>query len=135
MKQPPIGFTTRAKIVRWIDGDTLEVEVTRKITVRIEDFWCPEIHETKHPSEKSQGLQARIAVAHQYPSGTECTLFVPGSEDGTMKDLMTFGRVVGVVFVDGKDIRPQFIEDGVAFETKAELEKHLSETDDIRNGK
>ena len=41
-KAPDPGWTTRGVISRVIDGDTVEVEITRKIVVRLRDCWAPE---------------------------------------------------------------------------------------------
>ena len=42
MQQPQEGFTTKAKVTRVIDGDTVDVEITRKVRLRLKDCWAPE---------------------------------------------------------------------------------------------
>ena len=42
MQKPPEGFTTKATVVRVIDGDTVDVSITRRLRVRLQDCWAPE---------------------------------------------------------------------------------------------
>lgn len=61
MVQPPIGWTTPARLIRVKDGDTIEIEIYRRISIRIINdtvyFDTPEIFKPSCPEEKVQGLR------------------------------------------------------------------------------
>lgn len=119
------------RIGRVVDGDTIDVEITRTVRVRLADSWSPETRETSHASEKVQGLKAKEALEHLAPAGTECALQVMTDGDNDVGDGLTFGRVVGVVWIDGKiPLNEQMVLAGYNFATKAELESHLAKTDE-----
>ena len=58
MKKPPEGFTTKAKVVNVVDGDTVDVVIERRGRVRLQDCWCPE-NRTRDIVEKKKGIAAR----------------------------------------------------------------------------
>lgn len=127
MQEPPIGFTTKAKAVRVIDGDTLDVEITRRIRVRLKDCWCPETR-TRDLEEKERGLKAKrhlkdllsldTGFFNWGSKGNEVVLFIPADKEGDIKDVFTFGRVVGNIFVDGEDVSDRMVKDGHATREK-----------------
>ena len=119
MKQPPKGFTTDARIVRIIDGDTVDIEVVRKVRVRLEDCWCPETR-TRDREEKVRGYAAKRHLRDFiWEHGADLVVFIAASDDNELKDIFTFGRVVGRVFVDGVDISEMMVSDGHATKSKA----------------
>jgi endonuclease YncB( thermonuclease family) len=103
MPTPPLGFTTRCRIVEVIDGDTLEVEVTKRVRVRLLDCWAPESR-TLDLAEKKKGL---IAKGHlrQIAEGQPGVLYIAGHETCELGDSLTLGRVLGQIWVDGPDKR------------------------------
>jgi len=127
MTQPPTGFCTKCEVVKIIDGDTLRVRITRIIDVRLLECYCPETR-TKDLTEKEKGLQAKNYLEDllyeredspqiNYQS-RPLVLFIPADEDGQIKDIFTFGRVLGRVFVDGEDVSEMMIESGHATKEK-----------------
>ncbi len=116
------GFTTKCKLIRWLDGDTAEVEITRKVRVRLLDCWAPE---TKGV-EKPLGLKAKEFVQEEYPEGTILYLHIPTEDSGEVSDLFTFGRVLGKLYdMDGNIIAEELRERKLAFATKEELHEFL----------
>ena len=127
MQEPPIGFTTKANVVKVIDGDTLDVEITRRIRVRLKDCWCPETR-TRDLEEKERGLKAKRHLKDLLSLDTgffswgsrnhEVVLFIPADKEGDIKDVFTFGRVIGNIFVDGEDLSDKMVRDGHATREK-----------------
>ena len=127
MKEPPKGITTAVKVVRVIDGDTVDVEITRTIRVRLLDCWAPETR-TKDPEEKAKGYESKkylhnllkqvfyndLAARKQ----KKVALFIPADEQGELKDNFSFSRVLGRLFVSGEDVSELMIKAGKATRTK-----------------
>jgi len=127
MQEPPKGITTDCKVVRVIDGDTVDVAITRTIRVRLLDCWAPETR-TKDPVEKVKGHESKkylhnllkqvfyndLAARKQ----KKITLFIPADEQGELKDNFTFSRVLGRLFVDGEDVSERMVESGKATKDK-----------------
>lgn len=111
MKEPPLGWTTIVKPIRVIDGDTIEVEIAKRITVRITDdlatFNTPEISHAKTKEEKEKGLEAKAflekLINEPQNEGT-MVLHVPQKTGGDIQDIFTLGRVVGRLFLNNDDV-------------------------------
>ncbi len=116
METPPEGFATRAKVVRVVDGDTVDVIIKRRMRIRLEDCWAPETR-TKDLEEKLKGLEAKD-FAEDLLMDKEVIVFIPGDPEGEMKDVFTFGRAVGRVFLDGEDFSAIMVREGLATRTK-----------------
>lgn len=101
MTQPPTGYCTRANIVRVIDGDTIEVEIVKRVPVRLLDCWAPETR-TTDKEEKLRGLASKARLT-EIAKGKHATLYVPTSAAGNINDMETMGRVLGQVWVDGQE--------------------------------
>lgn len=102
---------------------------TRKVRVRLKDCWAPESHQTKHPSEKTRGLKAKQILESEI-LGSPARLRITPDGDEDLGDGLTFGRVVGEIFLEsGVNIGEQMVARGLAYRTKAELEKSLTRTD------
>ena len=119
MTTPPWGLATPATIVRVIDGDTIEVEIRRRLTVRLLDCWAPETR-TKDSAEKARGLKAKRSLAATIArTGPEVTLLVPSDGDGDLSDLFTFGRILGRVWLaDGRELSELMVSRGLATRRK-----------------
>lgn len=120
---PRSGWSTPAKVVDVHDGDTLTVEVTRQITVRIKDCWAPEIGKrngTRKVSdeERIRGEQARDELDRLLLQHDDVVmLFVPTSVESGSIDAevdLTFGRVVGEVWAGGMNIGDEMVRRGFA---------------------
>jgi endonuclease YncB( thermonuclease family) len=93
---PPLGITTdNCRIVKIVDGDTLDVLVTYKVRVRLAGCWSPEKN-TAAGEKAWEELEA-------YCGGKECTLFIPTSNARSAADVLTLNRVVGRVWPKGAE--------------------------------
>jgi endonuclease YncB( thermonuclease family) len=89
---PPLGVTSRGKVVRVVDGDTLDVEVTYKVRVRLDSCWAPEKN-----TEKGKKAHEDLDVL---ALGKPCVMHIPTAEARSLADVLTLGRVVGSVWID-----------------------------------
>lgn len=101
---PEYGWTTPARVLRVIDGDTLEVEIRRVVRVRMLDCWAPESHLDKRVSEEERedsklaGLAAKDAL-QEIADGRDVILRIPTAADGDLSQVFTLGRVLGKVWL------------------------------------
>lgn len=102
--QPVISLP--AKIVDVHDGDTLTAEVTIRAKIRLRDCWAKELKEPGGDIAK----QFLVTLAN----GKPCTINVPLGNANDIGDVMTFGRVLANVSVDGKDMATEMINAGHA---------------------
>lgn len=101
---PPTGLTSDCRIVRCIDGDTLEVEVVRTFRVRLLDCWAPESR-TSNAAEKELGLASKAHLQAIVPPGTAAVVHVPAAAGGHIEKALTMGRVLGRVWPRDGDPR------------------------------
>tara|TARA_R110000824_G_scaffold162282_5_gene337929 strand:- start:833 stop:1216 length:384 start_codon:yes stop_codon:yes gene_type:complete len=123
MKEPPKGITTDCKVVRVVDGDTVDIEVTRTLRIRLLDCWAPETR-TTDPVEKTKGLESKKYLHNLLNErfyndlaarkAKKITLFIPADEKGEIKDNFTFSRVLGRLFVSGQDVSELMVAAGKA---------------------
>lgn len=111
-QQPPTGWTTPAKIVDIHDGDTVTVEITRRVQVRLLDCWAPEsridprVLAEHREAAKSAGIAARDylrAMAVKSAEGgylrqTDAVLHIP-ADSGNLSDILTLNRVIGRIWL------------------------------------
>ena len=126
MQVPPKGITTDVKVVRVVDGDTVDVEITRKIRVRLLDCYAPETR-TKDSAEKIKGFESKKYLHNMLTEvfyndlaarkKKQVTLFIPADEQGEIKDNFTFKRVLGRLFINGEDVSELMVEAGKATKT------------------
>ncbi len=125
---PTPSWTTRGKVLRVIDGDTLEVEIRRTVRVRMLDCWAPEskqdprLPEARRAAEKTKGQAARQNL-NSLANGREVIVSVPLSDDGDIARSMTMGRVLGNVWLvdhPEKSLSVQQVEAGHATKEKPE---------------
>lgn len=114
---PPRGISTVAEIVRWKDGDTAEVTLQIKCSVRLLECWAPEVRGV----EKPQGLISTAHVRKLAPKGSKVRLYMPTT--GRLQDSLTFGRVLGRMWIETKDgewvdISEKMVEEGFATKEK-----------------
>lgn len=109
MSEPERGLVTDAKVIRVIDGDTVEVEITRRFPVRLihgdgkQQFNAPEKREPG-------GIAAKVFLRHLLlspdlhgiPTSRDVTLFIPAQKDTTLTDINSFNRLLGKLWVDGQ---------------------------------
>lgn len=95
MTVPEPAITLPCLVTEVIDGDTLTVEVRVPMRVRIKDCWAPEMNE-KGGAESRDNL-CRLA---QDRYGV---VYVPLEDVKRIDHAMSFGRVLGDVYIDGDD--------------------------------
>ncbi len=96
---PAHGWSTKCRIVEVYDGDTITVEITRRVRVRLLDCWAPEV-KTTDATEKARGIASRDHLRAAVEN-CDATLFVPGSDRDMLGDEWTMGRVLGHVWLEG----------------------------------
>ena len=79
---PQAGWTTRAKVVYVVDGDTVDVEIRRVIRIRLLDCWAPESR-TRDLEEKKRGLASKARMK-ELVDGKEVTLHIPTKASGNI---------------------------------------------------
>jgi len=107
-RAPPPGVALPCRVTHVVDGDTLDVDVTIRIRVRLLDCWAPESNEP--------GGAESMAHLEQIAAGKKAVLFVPWAEHS--KDMFSFGRALGRVWVGKIDLSAAQVEAGHATKTK-----------------
>ena len=96
MPAPPLGLTARAVVDRVIDGDTIVVMVQWPVTIRLRDCWAAE-------QNTEAGKEATAYMDGLTPVGSKIVFQAASKDADSLGDLMSFGRVIGDVWVDGRD--------------------------------
>jgi endonuclease YncB( thermonuclease family) len=91
--KPELGISTDAKVIRVLDGDTIEVETVRRFKVRMNNVRKPELKTPEGDKCKAE-LQAKL------PAGTTVRLFVPTHDPLKLMDINSFERIVADVWLD-----------------------------------
>ncbi len=112
--KPDNGITTEVYLISVIDGDTIDVEIRKTIRIRLLDCWAPETR-TKDKEEKARGLKSKKYL-ETFIADKELTLFVP--ETKKFSDMFTFGRILGHVWADEKNISQEMVESNHATMSK-----------------
>ena len=118
MKEPPLGLSTKCKVLEVYDGDTVTVEIVRTVRVRLLDCWAPEIR-TKNQREKAKGWLSKAHLKNII-EGKNATLFVPTENMKNSGDITSMGRVLGHLWPadEPKNVSQLQVEAGHATETK-----------------
>ena len=111
--EPQCGLTTKAKITRIVDGDTLEIEVKRTFAVRLvhpnEDaleFNTPEKNTTEGKLSKE--------TLEELAEGKDAIIFIPANDGYKLMDIQSFNRILGEVWVDGKLLTQLMLDKNMA---------------------
>ena len=115
---PEPGWTTKARVVYVLDGDTVEVEVVRKLRIRILDCWAPETR-TTDLDEKEKGIVSKEHLQKLLPAGSPVTVAIPSSVDGEIQDVLTMGRFLAHIWnTDGINVAEEQVKSGHATKEK-----------------
>lgn len=104
---PVPSIVKQAKVVRVIDGDTLEVAITTRVRLRLRDCWAPEskkdgrLPEAQQAAEKQKGLASK-ANLEQLALGKDIIFRVLTSEDFSSAN--TMGRFVADAWLIGDKV-------------------------------
>lgn len=97
------------RVLRVVDGDTLDVVIPIRARVRLLECWAPETH----GEEKVLGTFSAVhlnGLAKDKPG----VLTVPIKDGNGLADLFSFGRLLGYVSVDGQDLSKAQVKAGHA---------------------
>ncbi len=101
------GICFKPNSIRVIDGDTIEVSITRTIPIRISSpngyFDTPEMG-------TEAGTLAKAKLENILNKGEDVVVFVPSDSDAKLTDIFSFDRAVGEVYVDGKDVTEEMLD-------------------------
>ena len=115
MLAPEPAVCYPARVFRVIDGDTVEVWLKLLADVRLLDCWAPE-------RGTIEGEAAR-SYLKTYLEGEDVLLWVPIHDTLELSKLFTFGRVLGRIFVEGRDVSEQMVAVGHATEKRKRKRK------------
>lgn len=109
---PSPALTAPCKVLSVHDGDTLKVRIQFEADIRLLDCWAPEITgESKPEGMKSQQHLQRLAL------GQNAIVHIPLNHENIGR-ATSMGRILGKVYVDGKDMSAEQVKAGFATETK-----------------
>lgn len=109
--KPEPGFTTEAKIIRVIDGDTIEVEVRRTLKVRLLDCWSPD-------KTEKDSLAKRYIEEKSGEEEGKCILSIPAKNPLRLTDINTFDRILGYLWIGDECVNDKLVEMGLATREK-----------------
>jgi endonuclease YncB( thermonuclease family) len=104
MTKPQSGFITDAKVLRVIDADTIEVEITRRFPLRLTHS-CPQTDykvQFNAPEKNTAEGQDAIDFVKDLLDDHEVTVFIPAGRSDSLTDINSFNRLLGNIWVDGK---------------------------------
>jgi endonuclease YncB( thermonuclease family) len=105
LNNPQPAIITQAFVVANHDGDTVTVEIRRRFSVRIRGIDTPELKE-------KGGKEARDFVKSELPVNKEVTVVIPTNNPLNLMDVNSFGRIVGDVWYDGKNLKEELEKNG-----------------------
>lgn len=117
---PETGITVDAVVERVKDGDTIEVSVTRRFSVRLMLQNNENLMFNTASIKTEDGKKAREALEKMIPSGKEIRLFVPTHHNVSLMDFSTFNRILAEIWVDGECVPCTMINGGYASLVKRE---------------
>lgn len=114
--QPESFISAPCEIVEVYDGDTVTVRVSLDLRVRLLDCWAPEVR-TTDAAEKVKGQAARDHLRKLAPVGSAAQILIPLTGH-RLDDIITMGRVLAYLSVNGQDLSHQQVSAGHATKTK-----------------
>lgn len=103
------GIITEVDFVRAIDGDTIEVEITRRFSIRLRNIDCPE-------RNTPEGQEAKAEVQKLLEESDRILAFIPSNDPVKLMDINSFNRIIGDLVA---------YEVGFLPETEVNVAKHL----------
>ena len=114
MTAQTLGYTTKGRVVHVVDGDTVDIEIRKRVRVRLLKCWAPELH----GSRRNAGLASRENLK-ELCEGKLVKLHIPADEEGELASRFTFGRVLGFVYLeDDTNVSDLMVDSGHAARTK-----------------
>lgn len=100
--KPEPGWTSVGRVVKVHDADTITVEITRQVNIRLRNVDAYELQ-----TEKGKEAQQRV---EELVCGKEVLFFIPSNRPLTLMDFNSFNRLVGDVWIDNMCLA-DFIKD------------------------
>lgn len=119
-EMPELGSYWPCRIVRCVDGDTVDVEVKKIYRIRLEKCWAPEVRGI----QKEAGLRAKFYM-EKIAKDKSAVVVIPWHNEA--KDELTLNRFVGRVIVNGTDLGAEMVRKKLAAATK-EMEEEMFPT-------
>lgn len=107
---PEPALTLPCRVVSVHDGDTLTVELRLLVNVRLLDCWAPELKD-------KGGIEARDYLT-ELSHNKRAVLHVPLGDRGKLSDCLSFGRVLGDVWVNDCNLSAEMVRTKHATRTK-----------------
>lgn len=117
---PGTGVTIDAVVERVKDGDTIEVSVTRKFSVRLMLLNKENLMFNTASIKTEEGKKAKEQLEKMIPSGKEIIMFVPTHHNQNLMDFSTFNRILAEIWVDGECVPCTMVKGGYASLVKRE---------------
>ena len=123
---PPEGLTLLGRVVEVHDGDTVTVEVTTRMRVRLIDCWAPEVMTDRRvpaaeqAAAKAAGNASREYLQQMVSKSPNCRLHIPRTGDD-IGDVTSMGRVLGKVWLADdatRSVSERMVSAGHATKTK-----------------
>ncbi len=96
--QPPVpSITVGGRIVRVIDGDTVEIAIEYRAHIRVIDCWAPE-------KNTPEGVKAMKFLQSQATIGRPCLVNIPLKRD--IGKSITLGRLLGDIWLLDEKLVP-----------------------------
>ena len=95
----------KCKVTKVVDGDTLHVEITQKVKLRLARVDTPELR-SKDPEERKKARVAKEFVENAVRKGETVTF--------TLHEVGNFGRYLADVVIDGKLLNQELVKAGLA---------------------
>jgi len=120
LPRPPFGLHTRVKVVRVLDGDTVECVgelLGKRFRVRILGINAPETR-TRDQEEKQKGLQAKHFLQNMLLDREGVSLLIPLPEKpeyDLLRSLLTMDRILGHLYLDDEtSVADEMVKEGMA---------------------
>lgn len=115
-KAPMLGIALNGRVVDVYDGDTLTIDLTIRVKVRLLDCWAPEIR--GGTIEQRDAGDASAQHLRELALNQPATLFVPVTGAHSLGSLFSFDRILGHVWVYDTHLGDAQIAAGHASSTK-----------------
>ena len=96
---PAPGWSMPCQVVNVVDGDTIDVDVTYRIRIRLLDCWAPESR-TRDLAEKERGIASKNHMLWLTNTRTRRgVVWIPANTN--LQDSLTLNRFLGKVWMEG----------------------------------
>lgn len=115
--RPPYGVSCPCTLVEVTDGDTVKITLpasSRILRIRLLDCWAAE-------RNTCEGQKAKAALQDILRGAENLSVFLPFPANAfdLLGDMLTFGRILGHLFVDdGESVSERMVRDGHAAREK-----------------